>query len=365
MHYTDDDAHVGNRFSEGDPVIPRLPTQLSAVMMNAIMEELGNGVSDHTPLVKGTNYQLANGLALMLGEPGGRLCVSSGSPVNPVGDDSADVVYFALYKHNRIALWNGTRWELKVIPVDLIVVGDTTLLAANTNYDVFIWNNAGTIAGMVGPAWTSATARGTGAGTTEIERKDGRWVNKVAIAGGPAAQRGLYVGTIRTDGSSFVNDTPTKRHVWNNYNRVQRYMRNAQETTDAWAYASATIRQANGNAANQLDFVIGIDEDSVRAQVTGMIAANCGGSAVGYQGIGLDVTNAYVAGSHRATGGLNSAEITHTITAPLVSTWVGRPGIGRHFLAWLESSSAVSVTFYGDGGGTSIMQGGIDGWILA
>jgi hypothetical protein len=69
----------------------------------------------------------------------------------------------------------------------------------------FGWNDAGTFRATRGPAWTSDTARGTGAGTTELELVNGIYLNKVAITNGPAANRGTYLGTIRTNGSATVD----------------------------------------------------------------------------------------------------------------------------------------------------------------
>jgi hypothetical protein len=364
MHRVDTDGHVGNLFNQGDPTVPRAPTQVDPAILNAFQEELCNAITDPgTALVKGTNTQLADGLALMLGAPGGRLSVDTGGTHDPVADTNDTVVTYFPYAHNRVAVYNGTRWELKKIPdAGVILIGDTTTLAADTNYDCFLWDNAGTLAGKVGPAWTSGTARGAGAGTTELERKDGRWTNKVAIAGGPAANCGLYVGTFRTDGSKHVNDLPTKRHLWNAFNRVKRTMANAAETADSWAYSSATIRQANANTANQLNFVIGLDEDAVVARVSAV--AGVKPTTVAYSGIGLDSTSARAAGCLWDGLAVNTGTGTDTIKVPVTASWIGRPGIGSHFLAWLEQANAtVGTNFYGDG--TSTSQSGIVGTLRA
>ena len=64
MHRIDADSHVANLFDEGDPGVPREPTQVDADWLNAVQEEVaslivGRGVA----LVKGTNTQLATALA--------------------------------------------------------------------------------------------------------------------------------------------------------------------------------------------------------------------------------------------------------------------------------------------------------------
>ena len=73
MHRIDADSHVANLFDEGDPGVPREPTQVDADWLNAVQEEVaslivGRGVA----LVKGTNTQLATALAARADGAGGR-----------------------------------------------------------------------------------------------------------------------------------------------------------------------------------------------------------------------------------------------------------------------------------------------------
>lgn len=368
MHLIDADAHVGNQFSEGDPTVPTQPTQVDDDWLNALQGEVSAPITDQgTALAKGTNTQLASAIARTL-QPGGRVCVASSTPPSSVGDDSADIVYYVPHAHDLVPVWNGTRWVAKTIPPassPLVAIANTTLLATNTNFDIFLYDNAGTLTALAGPAWSSGTSRGTGAGTSELERKNGRWVNKVNISGGPAAQRGLYVGTVRTDGSSFVNDTTAKRHVWNTYNRVERAMRNATETANSWgSNGTGVIRQANANAANQLNFVVGLDEDAVSAEVQSQGGVTgLDGTAKLMAGIGLDVTNARASGCLYGQMSLNVGNGTHALQAELHASWKGRPGIGTHFLSWLEQDAGGGGTFYGDNGGT--VQAGIHGSVKA
>lgn len=62
MHRTDGDGHVSNLFDEGDPGVPRQPTQIDKHWLNAVQEEIVNVVLDSASgvgaLVKGTNTQL-------------------------------------------------------------------------------------------------------------------------------------------------------------------------------------------------------------------------------------------------------------------------------------------------------------------
>lgn len=66
MHAIDADAHVANKFSEGDPSVPRAPTQVDHHWLNAIQEELLNllTLAAVTP-VKGTWTQIKSALDLL------------------------------------------------------------------------------------------------------------------------------------------------------------------------------------------------------------------------------------------------------------------------------------------------------------
>jgi hypothetical protein len=63
MHRIDADAHVGNLFNEGDPGVPRLPTQIDKHWLNMVQEELVALATDAgITLVKGTNTQLRDSI---------------------------------------------------------------------------------------------------------------------------------------------------------------------------------------------------------------------------------------------------------------------------------------------------------------
>lgn len=293
-------------------------------------------------------------------DPGGRLTLVTGTPVYTF-DVDASTVYYVPYKNNRVPLYDGEAWSLHAIATELSqTLADNTkspsAAGANFNYDLFIWEDSGVLRLSRGPAWTTSSARGTGAATTELERVDGRLVNKVSISNGPAAQRGLYVGTIRTrsDGATIVSDRLTHRHVWNAYNWVERPMA-APNFGAAWAYTTATFRQAEANATMQLDFVLGLNEAPVKASVSAVHSNNTG--AIGVVSIGLDGTTAI---ADIVTAASHSASSQERISTAHFNGFVG---LGRHTLVWLEkvAVAAGTTTWYGLSLGT---QSGIYGSLL-
>jgi hypothetical protein len=294
--------------------------------------------------------------------PGGRLTLSTGIPVTTGDVTGAGTIYYSPYLSAKLPLYDGTNWALYDFSELSQSTGDITkspaAVLANTNYDLFVWNDSGTLRCTRGPAWTSSTARGTGAGTTELQQVNGRWVNKVSISNGPAAQHGLYVGTVRSDGSALINDSVSKRHVWNMYNRRPRVMR-VLESADNWEYHTGTWRQARASATNQLDVVRGLDEDLMAAKVRTQITAVAAG-AYGLVGIGLDATNALTTGCTNNAAGASGPNTVYSFAG---ADWSGYPGLGRHFLAWIEKGDggANNINWQGDQSDGTSFGAGIHG----
>ena len=257
-----------------------------------------------------------------------RMTLTTGVPVTTADVTAATTVYVAPYKGNRIALYDGSAtWNILSSVEMSIAVPATTA----TMYDLFCYNNSGT-ATLEATAWTNDTTRAT-ALTTQ---------NGILVKTGATTRR--YLGSFRTTAvSGQTEDSLAKRFVWNYSNRVVRPMR-VLDTTASWTYNSTTWRQARAAAANQLDFIIGVSEDAVTAQVF----TSASGTAAGQQaavGIGLDVTNALTANCLAPNFTTQTASNGDQIVASLKVF----PGVGRHFLSWNEASpGSNTITFYGD-----------------
>jgi hypothetical protein len=140
--------------------------------------------------------------------------------------------------------------------------------STSSNYDMFVWIDGATKRCTRGPAWSTATARGTGAGTTEIERVNGFLVNKYAITNGPAARYGTYVGSIRVNSAGTVNHIFGSAAagggyavlgIWNAYNRVN-VSTSVNDTSVAYAYTTTAWRYANAGTV-YATVMSGLSED--------------------------------------------------------------------------------------------------------
>lgn len=297
--------------------------------------------------------------------PQGRLTLATGVPVMISAQTGKTLVYYSPYSGNLIPIYDGTDVVATVfaeVSNDLTAssTGNAGPAAAttNSNYDLFVWNDSGTVRLTRGAPWTSDTARGTGAGTSELQRVNGIWTNKVAITNGPGANAGTYVGTIRTDGSSqanwqpgavAANGTAALLNVWNAYSRIE--MRGlVGDTTDSWTYTTATVRSANASATMRVSFLQGLQEDFFNGSYQTSAANTGSGLAAAVAGIGYDATNAFTG---RFPLGA-SANVAGTGIAVSLGGDTSVQTLGFHFMQACEYSGATgTTTWYGDNGGTA------------
>lgn len=269
------------------------------------------------------------------GPPCGRLTLTTAVPVTVTDVTAATTVFFTPYNGcNQISLYDGTAWSPYAFAQISIAVPATT----NTAYDVFAYDNAGVVA-LELTAWSSLTAR-----ATALVLQNGVNVKTGALTR-------LYLGSFRTTGvSGQTEDSLTKRYLWNYYNRVPRALQ-VLEATASWTYTTATVRQANGSAANQVEIFVGVAEALLDLELT-VAGLNDGGAFIS-MGIGEDSTTTYASGARK--NGVNT-EIT---SARLVKY----PAIGSHTYSWNEwSTAAGTTTFYGTNTAGSTVAHGIRGW---
>jgi hypothetical protein len=275
-----------------------------------------------------------------------RLTLTTATAVTTSDVTAATTIYATPYKGNRIALFDGTGNWLKRTSAEISIAVPAT---TSQMYDVFCYDNAG-VPTLELTAWTNDTTRATALALQ----------NGVYVKTGATTRR--YLGSFRTTGTSGqTEDSLAKRYVWNYYNRMDRPMY-VKEATDSWTYTTLTFRQANASTANQLDMVIGVSEEQIEAQVFAA-ASNSGAanSAVMQVGIGVDSTT--VSSAQAMPTALN---LTSGGVQPATAHYRGFPGAGRHFLAWLEISTASgTTTWQGDNGAPTNQQSCITGRVRA
>lgn len=266
----------------------------------------------------------------------GRLTTESGVPISTTDRVAQSTLYFTPYQGSRVAVYTGAGSAWTVHPLTEISLA-LSGLAAGSNYDVFIYNNAGTLTLELSAAWTTNTARADGIGLQ----------NGVLVLSADETRR--YLGTIRATSATTTEDSSLARLVWNYYNRVPRYMV-VTETTDSWAYA-AGLRQTNANTANQVDWVLGQNEILARAFSAHLSLGDATARVNDGTTIGASNTAA-------TTSQLKGFEAHDSILQQVISQYDAYTGNGYEFLSWNERGTTGN-TFYGDNGGDDRIRPGM------
>ena len=273
----------------------------------------------------------------------GRLTLTSGTPVTTADVTGATSIYFAPYTGSQISLYDGsTAWNTRTFTQITIALGTLT---SGLPYDLFAYDNATVVAFDAPVAWTNGTTR-----ATALTTQDG-----VLVKTGATTRR--YIGTFHTTSTTTTEDSFAKRFLSNYYNRVSSLVR-VQDTTDSWAYTTATWRQANAAATNQVALVVGWAEDEITVHVS-VASVNSSADITRQVGIGQNTVTAPTAlnmPSYQSNAGASSNMIHH-------STFTVVPVVGYHYFAWLERSNASgTTTWVGDGGDATLNgTGGIYG----
>ena len=282
--------------------------------------------------------------------PQGRITLTSGTPVMTTTTVNQTTVYYTPYAGDLVPLYDGTNMVPTAFTELSQATTDTTkspaAAANNSNYDIFVWNDGGTIRATRGPAWTNDTTRSAGTALTMVK---GIYLNNASITNGPGASRGTYVGTIRTDGSAQVdydfgsvtaNWGPASFGVWNAYNRV-RVSTFIGDTSDSWTYNVAlTWRAPNGNTTTaRVSTIRGLNEDGVDVRYHASGAA--GAATYMIAGLGLNSTTAK---SQRAA--FNN---TPTNQTEMTASFSGLMGLGFNFISAIElNQTTTASTWLGD-----------------
>lgn len=272
----------------------------------------------------------------------GRLTLTIGTPVTLTDVLAATTIYYTPYIGNLMAVHDGDHWQVLSFPeLSLSLSGD----AANTNYDVFAYYNAGAIA-IERTAWSSATAR-----SIALTRMDG-----VLVKSSDTTRR--YLGTYRTTAvAGQCEDSELRRFCWNYYHRLRRRLV-VRDFTSSWTYSVAAWRQVNANAANQVAMVIGVAEAMLVLHAM-HVASSTAANALLATSMGDSATTAPSGDSIYSAAHTAVANINVTASSVLSKY----PDVGYRYYPWLEVGSATgTLTWLGANYGAHSYEG-MTGWI--
>lgn len=203
------------------------------------------------------------------------------------------------------------------------------------------------------------TVRGTGAGTTELELKDGIWTNKNSITlkngagagtAGIAANTATYVGTVycTANGQTGVALLPAGANggtsniigLFNAYNRV-RHRALGRDTTSSWTVSNTVWRLANGAVGNRISYVDGLAQVPIRAFRSQIYTTTSAG---------------YVGATRNNTDGVPQVVGQAGATANATAEDAWYPLLGFNYISAMENGTGTS-TGYGTSGAASAPSG--------
>ena len=322
--------------------------------------------------------------------PGGRISLSSsGGGTREINYDPA--------VHNRIALYDGTRWVLHEFSS---LQYASVSIHSFAQYDVFIYDNSGVLtldAEKVSPTTTLSAGVSAGssvvcavADTTGFSVGDPVWIEgsvseiaiitavsagvsitvntlgashssgaKVAsfartvslgtqdarlVKSGDATR--LYLGTVSFledsgySGSGIMYPDNPESLVWNYYNRIFNPFYYNVDNTYSHTYSSTTVRRWGFGTSLYIPmvfFLVGVDDQPVEARYRGLLKATSNGDHP-VIGLGLDDMDAF---ESEIEYGENSHSNPITLTG---GAWI-HPGAGLHALFALEAAISGGGTF--------------------
>jgi hypothetical protein len=309
---------------------------------------------------------LAGGASAQTITPQGRLTLTSGKPVMTADVTAATTIYYACMYGNVVPVGAGGPTNLTIGSCQISM----GLAAANhlsgSVYDIFGVSNAGTLVICTGPAWTSATARGTGAGTTELTQTNaGLWTNANSMTncyGGAAgvtdygtvnANAGTYLGSFyaTANGQTAMQFAPAAAAggtnnflaLYNAYNRVP--MRSmSQDSTASWTLTVASgWTTAKASTANRITWLDGLQQSQVSASYVVFAGPNASTNTQPRCGVLFNATSG-------TPSGLIGGDATNNtnIGAPCAA---GNSAVllGLNYAQAMEQAITATAAFFGNG----------------
>lgn len=288
----------------------------------------------------------------ILGPFGGRLTLTSATPVLSSNAVGATTVYYSFFRHDKVPVYDGTSWRFVTFTELSLALdsdsGHTGYHQSGKLFDIFYAYVSGTLYFGTGPAWTNNTTR-----SAAISRLNGIWTNTASMtlrhgssSGNTVtvpANQGAYLGTMyaTANGQTGMNFLPSPANGGTNnilglYNAHNRVPVNAIcfDNTSSWTYNSSSGRPSNDSASNRVSFVDGLQESSIITKVSQELGAGVGVTI--FTGIGLDTT---------VSPSRGALIIAATATVAVEDAYA--PVLGFHFISGIEATSGGSGTFYG------------------
>ena len=328
-------------------------------------------ISKFAALVAITAGLFSVGAVAQIIPPGGRLTLTSNTPVMSNDVVNATTVYYTNYNGDSLPVVGGGGASNQTITAQISLALNSSWELAGSIHDIFVfytgsWNIC------AGPAWANISSspwRGSGAGTTQLtQQPDGLWVNTNLVSNcyngtsddSFAAGYGLYVGSVYMtgNGETSMQFKPTPASggtnnmlgLYNAYNRVRTIARNNDSASPAWTYSSPAWEVLDNNVNNNIGFIDGLAQSSVDAQVQ-INMYTSSSSVVGFVAVDFD---SFTAAPSGVIGLTSSTDTPYGVTVTAFDHL--QPQLGFHYAAAVQYASGPTVTFFNASGGTEELK---------
>ncbi|NSY99700.1 hypothetical protein G6M70_20225 [Agrobacterium tumefaciens] len=282
--------------------------------------------------------------------PQGRLSLVSGVAVPTSDVVAATTIYYVPCIGTRVPVWDGAQMALRDINAGLSVALSATYQVALNQIDWFVFMDGSTLRLGHGPNWIAGTvagsqfARGTGAGSTDLELKNGILTNKnsIVLRFGPSAgntvtvpaNQATYVGSSGNDGTAgTITDSRKLRLLFNAYNQVERPVA-LPGSGATWTYGTAAFRVLNNDNTQYVGIFNGLPTYIDLSASVDVVNSSATISAYTLA-LGLDSTTVV---PPAASNGLYSS--WSGVVATLSATYKDTPSIGMHRFYPLENAAS-------------------------
>jgi hypothetical protein len=228
---------------------------------------------------------------------------------------------------NEIYLYDGSNWIRYTFSELSISVPATT----DTNYDVFLYDNAGTLT-LELLAWTNDTTR-----ATAIVFQNGFYVKS-----GDTSR--LYLGSFRTTAVSGQTEMNFAKslYVWNYFNRI--WFDATTNYSNPHTYTTTSWRAFDNNTTlgeTRLSFIVGLVEDEIF--VSGAVKfSDATGSKGGRFSAAVNTSTSFSIPPII----LNAFGASTTYVLPISPSMLRTPlVVGYNYVQWVEFGKATSFSF--------------------
>ncbi len=326
------------------------------VATDAVGTPISNGIL--VPVVFGQFIQPSPSIPMtsIYTAPQGRLTLTSNTPVMTSDATAQTSIYYAPYQGNIVPIYDGANIQSYTFG-QLTMALNTSNQTSGNIYDLFVFLNSGVVNIGAGPAWSSTTARGTGAGTTQLQQTDGLWVNanSITLKNGSTSYSSIGVGQATYVGSAYMTANGQtgmqfkpaaasggSNNILGLYNAYNRVVVSSLERDSAasWTYATTTWQPLNGassNVNNRISWLDGLQQ----SPVTAMIFTYLNAAGAAQLGINLDTTT----GTPVLTPSLGAS--SGPLGTTISGTEIFPPQLGFHYLQAMQWSSGTTTYYAG------------------